>query len=630
MTDDAKRVIRELLGRADRDYRAGRVEQAAGIYRRVIEAEPDNGPANNGLGIIAFGSDQPDLALKFFSIAVHAQPSSPHFHCNLGNVLRAMGRLDECLASYGKSIELNPYFAEAYNNLGSALADMGRWDEAVECFKKAIDLKPTYADAHCSLGNTLRRAGRMDEAVVSLRTAITLVPKAAEAHNALGNALADVRCWDEAIDCYHAAIALEPDHRNAPYNLGLALGALKRWEDAIPWFQRAVALAPDSAVVHSDLGNALKESGRMERSVDSYRAAVALDPRLAMAHSNLGRALHHLGAAEEAIACYRTALALAPGVAETHVNLGLALLSAGEVDEGLWEWEWRLRQPNNRAVLDSFQRPMLGRDADYGAKTVLVWGEQGVGDQLIWSAFVPMVIAGAGRCLLECRPKLVPLFTRSFPGAEVRPMDRSRYHTRTDFDFHIPVGSLPWLLGPRYVAAELGEAFLAADPARVAFWKSRLAALGCGPFIGMSWTSANVDPTRALGYTTIDAWEPVFATTGAVFVSLQYGDAGKDVAEARTRFGVVVHVFEDLDLYDDLDEVAALAAALDVVISVDTAVAAIVAGVGTPLWRLTWRQSEAAAPIFRLRGPSVSEFHRNTGETWDNAFNDIAGRLREL
>lgn len=631
MTDDANRVIRDLLARAEREARAGRSDLAASLYRRVIDAEPDNGPANNGLGIIAFGVGRPEAALAFFTKAVQGQPSSPHFHCNLGNVLRTLGRFDECLASYARSIQLNPYFADAYNNLGSALAELGRWDQAVECYRKTIDLKPSFTDAHCNLGDTLRRAGRIAEAVAALRAAIATAPKFAEAHNALGNALADLRRWDEAIECYQTAIALEPDHRDAPYNLGLALAALERWEDAVAWLRRAVAVKPDRAVTHSDLGNALKESGRMEEAMVSYRTAIALDPGLAVAHSNLGRALDHVGAAvDDAIACYRTALALAPQVPEIHVNLGLALLAAGEMEEGLNEYEWRWRKPEGQAFFNCFQRPMLSRDTDCRAKTVFVWGEQGVGDQIIWAAFIPMIIATAGRCLVECRPKLVSLFARSFPAAEVRPMDRSRYSTRTDFDFHIPMGSLAWLAGPRRAAEERGEPFLVPDPGRVAFWKSRLAELGAGPFIGMSWTSGRVSSAHALNYTRIDEWGPVFATEGAVFVSLQYGDFSKDVDEARTRFGAVVHVFDDLDFFDDLDDVAALVAALDVVISVTTAVGAIAAGVGTTLWRLTWRQSEAATALFRLRGPFVSDFYRNTGETWDTAFSDIAGRLREL
>ena len=147
--------------------------------------------------------------------------------------------------------------------------------------------------------------------------------------------------------------------------------------------------------------------------------------------------------------------------------------------------------------------------------------------------------------------------------------------------------------------------------------------------MGISWKSPLITPTRSPNYTRIGDWKPVFGKQ-AQFVNLQCRDYRDDLAEAKREFGVTVHDFEDLDLYDDLDDVAALAGALDVAISVHTCVSAITAGVGTPMWRIAWRQNSWNNFLFIPQAPSITSFERDTGETWDGVFAAIAGRLQDL
>ena len=168
------------------------------------------------------------------------------------------------------------------------------------------------------------------------------------------------------------------------------------------------------------------------------------------------------------------------------------------------------------------------------------------------------------------------------------------------------------------------KAFLSPDPDRVSFWKKRLGEVGSGPFVGISWKSPVMTPRRSPNYTELVDWAPAFSNRVAVFVNLQCKDYEDDLAVAKRDFGVTVHDFGDLDLYDDLDEVAALAGALDVVISVSTAVAVITAGVGTPTWVITWRQSDRNNFLFAPRGPSVRFFESDTGESWNAVFVSIA------
>lgn len=686
--------VGDLLGRAQTEYDAGRLAQAASFYEQVLAKHPDHPDANNGLGIIVgrFGMFEP--ASQLFARAVQAAPANPFHHNNLGNALRELGRTDEALASfdravalksdyagaysnrgivlaavgrreeavasYRKAVSLKPDFAEAHNNLGAVLYSLGRTEEAITAYQRSIALMPTYADAHRNLGNALRSAGRLADAVDRYHHALSLAPNSAETYNDLGVALKDLGRSDEAIECYGKVAALKPDYADGPYNLGVLFHDLGRMEEAIAAYRQAIAIKPDHVSALDNLSNTLMDVGRMDEALAFAERAVVVQPRraaayvnlgcalfetgrfedaaaaldtgrdlnpgLAQVHSNLGKVLLTLGRPDEAVASARRAIAIEP-TADAHINLGFALLWRGEVREGLDELEWRWRTRKYGKGLRRFVQPQWDGVADLTGKTILVWGEQGLGDEIMWSAFVPEIVVRAGRCIVECAPKLAPLLARSFPRAEVRPTDRTRDEARTDIDLHVPMGSLFRVLGAE---APRTDAFLVPDPERVAYWKGRLAALGSGPFVGMAWTSSMVDASRSHGYTRLEDWAPVFGTPEVVFVNLQHGDCADALKEANTRFGVVVHAIEDLDLFDDLVEVANLIAALDLVITIGTAVSAIAAGVGTPTWRMTWRHDSNNNSLYTLAGPSVTHYYRDTGDTWDAAFKDIAGRLAAL
>ena len=173
------------------------------------------------------------------------------------------------------------------------------------------------------------------------------------------------------------------------------------------------------------------------------------------------------------------------------------------------------------------------------------------------------------------------------------------------------------------------NAFLVPDPARVNFWRSRLKSLGTGIFVGISWKSPLLTPRRLPNYTDVYDWAPLFSLSDITFINLQSTDFSDDIIKIQDKLGIKVHNFNDLDHYDNLDDVAALSAALDIVVSVSTAVAAIAAGVGTSVKLISWRQSSWNNIQFAPRGPYIEVFERNTWETWDETFQSIAENLKE-
>ena len=503
----------------------------------------------------------------------------------------------------------------------------GRLFEAEEIYRRILAAEPDYPYALCLLGTIAHAAGENDQAMDLIARAIAVKPDYTDAHNNLGSVLMALLRHEEALACFKKAIALAPENAEAHSNKGVVLKSLGRPEDAVASYRRAIEIRPEYAEAHFNLGNALCELKRTDEALASFQKVIEIKPDHAGAHNNLGNLYRDLDRMEEAVATYKNIIAINPDYAEAHHNLSFTLLGAGREDEGLDEFEWRWRVSSCTTPWRDFSEPMWDGTTDLRGKNLLLWPEQGLQDITIWASTIPELAVRAGRCIVQVYPKLVSLFARSFPEVEVRPDNTDPGADPGDFAVHLPMGSLFRAL--HTAPTSTVPAFLVPDPERVAFWKQRLADLGPGPYVGISWKSPVVTPDRAPNYTRIDEWAPLFKQP-ARFINLQCGEADDDLARAERELGITVHDFEDLDLFDDLDNVAALSAALDLSISVSTAVAAITAGVGTPTWVITWRQSTWNNFLLAPRGPEVTRFERDTSETWDAVFAAMAGRLRGL
>ena len=310
--------------------------------------------------------------------------------------------------------------------------------------------------------------------------------------------------------------------------------------------------------------------------------------------------------------------------------MSFALLNSGRLKEGLEKYEYRWKTNKNVGKERLFSKPMWDGKEILNDKTVLLWCEQGVGDTINWSSRLPHIKSLSKHCILECPAKLVPLMTRSFPNIEVKSEDRSNDEQRNDFDYHLPLGSLYRLFLPEILKDSKPDAFLVPDPARIKFWTKRLRSLGRGLYVGVSWKSANMSPKRLPNYAPLADWSPIFTIPGVTFINLQYTDFTDDLIEIQNKFGVTVHNFDDLNHFDDLDDVAALCSALDIVVSTKITVPLISAGVGTATKLANWRQSSWNNILLNPVGPSIDIFERNTWEPWHKVFTAIADDIIRL
>ena len=514
--------------------------------------------------------------------------------------------------------------AEQFYNLGNTLIGQGKVSEAIQAYESAISLRPNFSDAYNNLGVSLHSSNNLDQAVECYNQAIFIDPRNAGAFINLGNALSEQGKADEAIKAYKCAISIDPINSEVYQNLGAILQKQGKQQEALFSYMQSISIRPENAQVRNNLGNLLKELGRPEEALASYKMAVSLEPNLAEAHNNMGVLLQQEGSQDEAIKAHRKAISLQHDFAEAHQYLSFSLLNSGKIEEGLEEYEWRWKSFKKSKVKRQFSQPMWDGQESLQDKRILIWSEQGIGDTINWTSRLSLIKSQVHHCILECPQKLVPLLSRSFPNVEVKAEDKTNDKQRDDFDVHLPLGSLYKHFSSEVLGNPKPAAYLYPDIDRVKYWKERLKSLGEGPYIGICWKSSNMSQLRMPNYAKISDWAPIFEIENVTYINLQYINFEDDLRKVNSEFGVTVYNFDDLDHYNDLAEVAALCAALDMIVSTKITVPFISAGVGTMTKLANWRQSPWNNVLLNPAGPQIDVFERSTWESWKNVFEAIA------
>lgn len=468
----------------------------------------------------------------------------------------------------------------------------GHTEDAADCFELALALVPDHLPALLGLARLRRETGDCAAALCLLERAAQAAPRGAEPYFELGlthNRNGDTRA---ALLSYERALVLAPDHVAAGVNAGLIhLAQLGDARSAQRYFERAAALQPDSVAAQANLGLALQEQGQFDAALAHYN-------RLIEAH---------------------------PGIAEYRWNRGIALLSRGDFANGWSDYELR-NVRTGRSVARRF--PFAEWDgAALSGRHILIYGEQGIGDEIMFASCVPDVLRQARGVVIECDVRLAPLFQRSFPAARVHgaPRDNKRDWLQAfpALNVQTAAGSLPRFLRRDWSDFPRHEGYLAADAARRAHWQTRLAALGGGLKVGICWRGGTPKTRRETRSLAIEQCLPLFAASGCHFISLQGGDCGDEVAVAE-RHGARLHWWPQV--MRDIDELAALIMALDLVIAVPSTMVHLAGAQGRPLlvmlsaspeWRYLWQGERM--PWY----PSAHLFRQSAPGHWDSVMRQV-------
>lgn len=537
-------TIEQAIALGWQHHQSARYAEAESVYRQILAAHPNHPDALHMLGVLAAQVGRADVAIELIGQAIRLNPSQGGYYSNYGHVLTLAGRLDEAITSLEHAVKALPAFAQAFINLGNAYIAAGRFAEAAEQCRRAIAIDPKLTAAYNNLGNALRSQGIHDEAIHAYRTAILLHPNFAEAH----------------------------------YNLAITLKDQNLLPDAAEEMRRALELRPIYPEAHNNLGNIHQLLGQLVQAEQHFRSAIAQRPDLANAHSNLANVLRDQGRFDEASQSYHRAMQLKPQWHLPRYNYSLTLLLKGDFANGWREYESRLKSPEIGATVPHFSQPMWD-GSELAGRKILVHAEQGFGDAIQFVRYLPIVASRGGKVLLQCQDELLDLF-RTVDGIDdLIPQSQ----TPTDFDLHCPLLSLPYVLKTDSLESIPAKVpYLYADPLREEQWRLRLANAQKRFKIGLAWAGRATHPNDRNRSIKLSSLAEALFGADAAFFSMQKGPASAEIAELRPGFDLV-DVAADLHTFADT---AALIAQLDLVITVDTAVAHLAGAMGRPVWVL--------------------------------------------
>ena len=501
-------------------------------------------------------------------------------------------------------------------------------------------------------GVKLSSRGRHAEAIVQFEQALALAPEDIKVLFALGNTAGQLGLAGPAEQFYRRVLAQDPCRTEAIVNLANLLRAAGQYDAAIALLIPAVAREPRSPELQLTLGSAWREKGDPQRATAHYQAALIAGPTYAPALANLADMLSDAGDREAARTLYDKAIKYDPGNAQARLNRAVLHLLNGDLKDGWRDYGARVDVPGKVPRPAGEQRLAAWTGDSLKNKRLLVRSEQGVGDQILFASLLPDLAARAkaegGSLLLECEPRLVSLFARSFPKAQVRPAaiktiggvplaDYGWLKAAGGANAAILMGSLPRYLRAAPDAFPKPHVFLTPDKDEVAGWKnifgekapaSSSEAVG-HKRIGISWSSGKASGgDRGLQYAPLESWAAFLCNTDASFVCAQYDATGEEIAALEQMSGRKMIVPQGLDQKNELDRTCAMLAALDLVISAPTAVSWLAAGTGVRTFKLLY------APVWTAMGcdyepfaPSCEGIVSSTPGDWADVFNQVATKL---
>ena len=534
-----------------------------------------------------------------------------------------MGNYHEAVELLTRAIAGDPLSAESHNTLGLVFESLGDVEQALNAYQKAVSVQPDYAEAYHNMAIALLTQRRYAAAVQQCRKAVSLKPDYAEAYNTMGFALEKQQRYAEAIESYEQAVRLKPDYAEAHNHLGVVLNKLGRSVEAIESYRLALRADPDYAEVYNNLGIALKDREQFAEAIRNFEQALRLDPDFAEAHYNLANSLRDQGRCAEALAGYKRAVQLKPDYAEAHWNMSLTFLLSGDFEEGWKRYQWRrIADPKTRSHCERSGRRRWAGES-FAGRRLFVHCEQGLGDNIQFIRYLPMIKARGGSVFLETLKPLIGLL-RGFPGiddlVEYNPDEKSS----VSFDVFTSLLDMPNVFGTTLESIPAEVPYIHADRARVEYWRTKIPQPGFK--VGLVWAGSPAHGNDRYRSCRLECFAPLTKIGAVRLYGLQAGEAAAQMDELAGTMPVT-NLSKD---FKDFTDTAAAIENLDLVISVDTSVLHLAGAMGKATWALLpfapewrWMLNRQDSPWY----PTMKLFRQDTWNGWDGVFRRVAEEL---
>ncbi len=575
------------------------------------------------LGLLSLQAGQSDAAVQWITRAIRQAPK-PDFLTDLGNILLKQGRNTEAVDVFDKVVQLVPGDAGPWRRLGDALVEAGRAPEGLLCFQHALGLDPQNSSDAEKCGLLLHTLGRPEEALRYFKLCDEMRPGVAQTMFLLGRCLVDLKRFDEGLPLCLEAWKLDQGNADICNVLGVALQGLTQHERALWFLDKAIELRKDFTGAMNNKAISLAYFRRWEEVFSLLDFVLELSPDNFKALLNKALYLADARRFDEAFKIYERLETVAPGNPDVEWNLSLLLLLTGNLAKGFraTEAKWNAQA---RPVYPSFAEPKWSGEESIKGKTVLVYAEEGLGDTLQLARYVPMVAALGAQIILAVGNPARRLL-ENLPGVSAcLPLPLSE---PAAFDFHCPISSLPRIFGTELNTIPDGLLYRDLLPKpRLDAWQDRV-----GPYrkikVGLVWSGNpdhKNDHNRSI---SLDALSGLLEAD-ATFFSLQKDPRPQDKAFLSARSDIVDFTAG----FSDFIETGALISCLDLVITVDTSMAHLAAGLGKRTWILLpympdprWLLDRDDCPWY----PTVRLFRQDESGDYASVLSRVKSALNDL
>lgn len=483
--------------------------------------------------------------------------------------------------------------------------------------REILDVQPNNMDALYFLAEICYSSQKYDLAIEYIKNVLQYNPANAEAYNNLGLIYQEKEQFNEAVEYYEKALQLNPNLPDSYLNLGFVLQKTGRIDEGIIYYKKALKFNPNDTNVYYNLGIAFQEKGQLGEAIQYYQKALELNPNDADIYCNLGFALQENRQPDEAIKYYQKALQLNPHHATAHLNMALALLLTGNFRDGWRQYEWRW-QTYLASSKRNFSQP-LWDGSDIKGRTILLYDEAGFGDYIQFIRYAPLVAQYGGKIVFECHKELTSLLQSAEGIQEIV----GRGEELPKFDVHCPLSSLPLIFDTTLESIPAKIPYICVESKLIQKWKNKVQHDEFKTKIGLVWAG------RSISSCSLETFSLIARIDNITFYSLQKGEAEKQ-AKNPPKGMSVIDLTEDIN---DFSDTAALIENLDLVITIDTAVAHLAGALGKPVWTLLpfmpdwrWMLNRDTSPWY----PTMRLFRQSSPGDWKPVIANVADELEKI
>jgi tetratricopeptide (TPR) repeat protein len=551
-----------------------------------------------------------------------------------GFLLQQKGQISEAKLIYKKALKLDPYNFNAYQLLGLIMLEGGEFELAIDLLRKAISINPTVTNPQINLANAYFSNKNFEDAIAHYLSAIQINPKLSQPYYGLGLCYDHIKQWDSAIKNYIHAIQIDPNFLDAYLNLGGCLEKKNLFETAIEAYDQAIKIDPTYAMAYNNRGNALKKLSSLKEAMESFKNAILFDPNFALAHSNLGVLYRDLGLLDKSLECFDLALKINPQFNSAKYNKSLALLHSGDFKNGFREYEWRWESNTLRGSQRTYKNPLWLGEEPLEGKTIFIHGEQGLGDIIQFCRYIDLIASIGAKIILEVPDSLINLMS-GLPGVvQIISTDGELPY----FDYHCPMLSLPLAFKTELSTIPLKIPYLKTSEEKKRKWGKRLGE-NKKFRVGLVWSGGIRPDQTEVFEENIRRNIPLIKLAqlrheGIQFYSIQKGAfAELELQELQTQGWSGPEILNFSDELIDFSDTAALIENLDLIVSVDTAVAHLAGALGKSIWLLNrydsdwrWLLDRDDSPWY----PSLKLYRQKEYGDWDNVVENVRTQLIDI